>query len=161
VIKKVTQEDDFDRLAQVLNHSFLTVAYEFGLTEENCPTNSAFISGNTLKNQLTGEREFYRLVVQDKSIGFVAIEKSRKEADTFYIEKVAVVPEYRHLQYGKHLMDFAINRIRELGGKRISIGIIDKNFVLKKWYERQEFVETGKKDFDHLPFRVCFMEKIL
>ena len=33
------------------------------------------------------------------------------------------------------------------------------NIKLKKWYLSQGFIETGSKDFEHLPFRVCFMNK--
>ena len=58
-------------------------------------------------------------------------------------------------------MDFATKRILDLGGKKISIGLIDTNTELKKWYQNQGYVETGAKIFDHLPFNVCFMDKIL
>ena len=32
---------------------------------------------------------------------------------------------------------------------------------LKSWYRRRGFHETGKREFKHLPFVVCFMEKNL
>jgi hypothetical protein len=57
------------------------------------------------------------------------------------------------------LMDFASDRAKELGGKRISIGLIDSNIILKKWYGRQGYVVVEIKKFEHLPFDVCFMEK--
>ena len=56
-------------------------------------------------------------------------------------------------------MDFASDRAKELGGKRISIGLIDSNIILKKWYGRQGYVVVEIKKFEHLPFDVCFMEK--
>jgi ribosomal protein S18 acetylase RimI-like enzyme len=58
-------------------------------------------------------------------------------------------------------MDFAIERIKAFGGKRVSIGLIDSNTCLKEWYRRQGFEETGIKSFEHLPFNVCFMDKMI
>jgi ribosomal protein S18 acetylase RimI-like enzyme len=103
----------------------------------------------------------YLLRKDQKPAGFVAVEKSPKEEGTYYIEKVAVHPDRRHQGVGRELMDFAARRIRELGGKRISIALIDANTRLKDWYRDQGFVETSTKDFPRLPFRVCFMETIL
>lgn len=56
-------------------------------------------------------------------------------------------------------MAFAISKIKSLGGKCVSIALIDSHKVLKNWYLNQGFSETGTKDFERLPFRVCFMNK--
>jgi len=161
MIKKVSPEDNFKMLAKLLNDSFLTVAKEFGLTEENCPTNNAFITSGDLRSQLDGKREFYYLTDNDIPVGFVAIEKSSREEGTFYIEKVAVHTDFRNRKAGLELMNFATNRIKDLGGKKISIGLIDANIRLKEWYKQQGFIQTGVKVFEHLPFDVCYMEKTL
>jgi ribosomal protein S18 acetylase RimI-like enzyme len=101
------------------------------------------------------------LTIDKEPAGFIAIEKSEKEEGIFYIEKLGVVPRYRHKGYGKKLMGFAAKRVRKLGGKKISIGIIDSNKKLKEWYKQLGFSINGTKNFDHLPFKVCFMEKNL
>jgi len=108
---------------------------------------------------LTENREFYTYIDNGKNIGFVAIEKSLTTPDTFYIEKMAVLPDCRHQGIGKLLMDFASNRIAELGGRYISVSLINSNTVLKNWYCQQGYVECSIKTFEHLPFDVCFMEK--
>lgn len=159
MIQKVNKQDNFAALAKLLNEAFATVAKEFGLTKENSPTNNAFITGEELKSQLTENREFYVYKENTHLAGFIAIEKSSSTPDTFYIEKLAVIPEFRHLGVGLRLMDFASSRINELGGKRISIGLIDSNTRLKEWYAEQGYVVSGIKRFDHLPFDVCMMEK--
>jgi len=161
MIQQVTQQNDFNILAKLLNEAFATVAKEFGLTKENSPTNNAFIARDELKAQLIESREFYTYTNNGKIIGFIAIEKALSTPDTFYIEKLAVVPDSRHLGIGRQLMDFASNRIEELGGKCISIGLIDSNTVLKDWYNKQGYVECSVKTFEHLPFKVCIMEKIV
>ena len=160
MIQQVTKQNDFVILVKLLNESFATVAKEFGLTKENSPTNNAFITSAELKEQLTENREFYIYANNGKIIGFIAIEKS-STPDTFYIEKLAVLPDCRHLGIGRQLMDFASNRIEELGGKCISIGLINSNTVLKNWCGKQGYVECSVKTFEHLPFEVCIMEKKL
>ena len=161
MIKKVTEKDNFKSLAKLLNDSFITVTDCFGITKDNSPSHNAFIDSETLRSKLISNREFYKLDNNGYPVGFIAIEKSDKEKDTFYIEKVAVHPDYRHKGFGKQLMDFATKRILDLNGKKISIGLIDSNSQLKKWYNSQGYVETGTKVFDHLPFKVCFMDKSL
>ncbi len=161
MIHKVTADDDFRLLASLLNRSFLTVAEEFSLTKENCPTNNGFISTQELKAQLTENREFYYKEEKGVEAGFIAIERSQRNPAVFYIEKVAVLPEFRHQGTGKELMDFATNRILELQGKAISIGIINSNTGLKEWYEKQGFTVCEIKSYAHLPFEVCLMEKQL
>jgi len=154
-------EEDLATNVKILNKAHLTVAKDFNFTKENNPTNSAFIDIDTLKVQLDKGIELYLMIVQQVALGCIAIEKSSKEIDTYYIEKVSVIPEYRHHGYGKVLMDFAIDIIKQAGGKTVSLALIDSNNRLKKWYMQQGFRETGKKDFEHLPFRVCFMKKHL
>lgn len=161
MIRKITKEDDFTILSQLLNDSFATVAEEFGFTKDNCPTNNAFITNTQLYEQLSEKTEFYCYLNNNHPIGFIAIEKSSRSDTTFYIEKVAVHPDYRKKGIGKILMDFAIDRIKDLGGKQISIGLIDHNTILKKWYKSQGFIESEIRVYDHLPFKVCLLYKDL
>ncbi len=92
-------------------------------------------------------------------IGCVAIEPSKNKDKSYYIERLAVVPEKRHHGYGGSLLSYAIDKINENGGSTISIGIINENKVLKEWYKNYGFKETECKRFGHLPFEVCFMSK--
>ena len=161
MIREVKLQDDFARLARLLNNAFGTVARGFGLTKENARNNSTFITDEELKAQLTDIREFYVYEDNGCASGFVAIERSLSEPETFYIEKLAVIPECRHLGIGLILMNFASERAKELGGKRISIGLIDSNIVLKEWYGKQGFVVFEIKKYDHLPFDVCLMDKAI
>jgi len=151
--------DDLSAIVHVLQVSHGTK--EFGFTRETNPTNNAFIDASTLKNQLNKGIDLFALSVNSQLIGCIAIEKSKSTLDTFYIEKVSVVPEYRNQGYGVQLMDFALTKIKESGGKNASIALIDSFTKLKNWYRSQGFIETGTKDFEQLPFRVCFMNKQL
>jgi len=141
---------------QVIRNSFKTVAAEFGLTEQNCPAHPSFITLERLNDLKSKGAQFFGLFTSGQQIGFVTIEKAY--AETYYIEKLAVLPEYRHLGHGKTLVRFAQNYIRNNGGRKISITVIDEHTVLKKWYQELGFSEIGTKTFPHLPFTVCFME---
>jgi diamine N-acetyltransferase len=159
--KKVILDEDLTTSVNILNASHLTVAKEFNFTKQSNPTNNAFIDIETLKTQLGKSIELYLLIVDNIAIGCIAIEKSSKEIDTYYIEKVSVISEYRHQGFGVILMDFASDLIKHAGGRKVSIALIDSNKRLKTWYVKQGFIETETKDFKHLPFRVCFMSKKL
>lgn len=155
----IAPEQDLSTIVKVLNLSHGTIAGDFNFTKEDNPTNNAFIDEKTLREQLKNGIALYGLKMGNRLVGCIAIEKSKREADTYYIEKVSVLPEFRHQGIGVRLMDFATDKIKNAGGKIISIALIDSNSKLKKWYLSQGFVETGFKDFEHLPFRVCFMRK--
>ncbi len=155
----INPEQDVSAVLKVLNLSHGTIARDFNFTKEDNPTNNAFIDEKTLREQLKNGIALYGLKMGNRLVGCIAIEKSKREADTYYIEKVSVLPEFRHQGIGVRLMDFATDKIKNAGGKMISIALIDSNSKLKKWYLSQGFIETGFKDFEHLPFIVCFMRK--
>jgi ribosomal protein S18 acetylase RimI-like enzyme len=155
----INPDEDVSAVLKVLNLSHGTIARDFNFTKEDNPTNNAFIDEKTLREQLKNGIALYGLKMENRLVGCIAIEKSKREVDTYYIEKVSVLPEFRHQGIGVRLMDFATDKIKNAGGKIISIALIDSNSKLKKWYLSQGFVETGFKDFEHLPFRVCFMRK--
>lgn len=147
----------FDECVKVIRNSFITVANHFNLTKENAPTNPAFIEIDALNKMYEKNIDMFIVLENDVYIGFVAIEKANNEI--YYMEKLAILPEYRHKGYGKKVMDFVVNYVKCKDGKKISIGIINENDILKKWYLSYGFIETETKVFKHLPFTVCFMEK--
>ncbi len=149
----------FPECADAIRSAFLTVAKEFHLTKENAPTNPAFLEMEALNQMAEKKIELFAVLEEDACIGFVGIEKA--DDDLYYMEKLAILPEHRHKGYGRKVMDFVSGYVRDKGGKRISIGIIDENTILKNWYIEYGFQETERKVFKHLPFTVCLMVKSL
>ncbi len=147
----------FEEYARVIRNSFITVAEEFNITRESAPTNPAFAGADSLEKMKEKGIELYGAFRDDLCIGFVAIERANEEV--YYMERLAVLPEYRHNGYGKELLDFVFEQVKKYGGRKVSIGIINGNRVLKDWYIKYGFTEAGTKRFAHLPFEVCFMEK--
>lgn len=135
------------------------MAHDFNLTKENCPTHASLITEKQLYELHEKGQWFFGLFVGSSQAGFVAIEKSNQA--TFYMGKLAVIPEVRHQGYGEKLVRFAADYAYNHDAQRLSIGTIHEHEVLKAWYKRLGFYETGIKKFAHLPFTVCFMEKEL
>lgn len=159
--QEVLSETELLEARDIIIRSFITVTDEFNITTENCPANPAFMPLEKLKSLKTGRTELYLLYFNELPVGFVAIEESEKDATIFYIEKLAVLPDFRHKKLGEKLMEFAENQIRINGGKEISLGIIYENEQLKNWYKALGYAENGTKVFSHLPFTVGFMRKAL
>ena len=155
----VRTEAEIQECAREIACSFGTVAKDFGLTADNAPTNPAFLNPAKLREYLKKSAILHGLVCDEGMIGCVAIEKSKREPNTFYIERLAVLPPHRHCDHGKAQMDFAIGMIRKAGGREASIGIMTQNKPLKHWYLGQRFVERECKRFERIPFEVCFMSK--
>ncbi|HEY41303.1 MAG TPA: GNAT family N-acetyltransferase [Dehalococcoidia bacterium] len=156
-IREITDERELRSSARVIRNAFRTVALELNLTRENSPTHPSFMTTGRLRKDRNRGLNFFGLFLGDRQIGFIAVEKA--DAALYYIERLAVLPANRHQGYGKKLMDFAFEYIRANGGIRVSIGIINEQTVLKDWYKGLDFVETSTREFAHLPFTVCFMER--
>jgi diamine N-acetyltransferase len=157
IITEVKTQEIIIQSVHLLRESFKNVADEFNLTEVNCPTNAAFITFEKLMELMDHGIKMFGLFINNIQAGFIAIEKAN--INEYYIEKLAVMPDYRFNGLGRILMEHAFDYIIKNDGKLVSIGIINDNIHLKDWYGKLGFIETGTKKFKHLPFSVCFMER--
>lgn len=139
----------------VINQSFQTVAFEFGLTIENCPTNGAFIKADRLMQEYKKGNLMYGYYEDDKLIGFAEITHMK---DTQYsLDKLSVLPDYRHKGIGEKLVYHGASLVSQLGGKNIIIGIIDEDIRLKNWFLKLGFGVIETRQTKHLPFTVGIM----
>ena len=140
----------------VIHKSFETVAKEFNLTKENCPKHTSFMPLSFLETQIEWGWKMYGLYAGKKIIGYMSLSKADEES--YELHNLCVLPEYRHKEFGKMLLDFAKDKVIELGGNRIKIGIIEESARLKEWYILNGFVHIGTKKYDHLPFTSGYLE---
>lgn len=155
VIREVS-DNELETSKNIIRDSFATVAKNFNLTKENCPTNGAFIELERLTSDRSKGIKMFGLFVDNKQAGFVAVAK--QSSFIYEMEKLAVLPQFRHNGYGKALMDHVKEYVKAQQGEIVSIGIIDENSTLKEWYTKYGFIDKGTRTFSHLPFTVCFME---
>ncbi len=158
VIRQATW-DDVPLLAEVIRAAFLDVADRLALTADTCPTHPSNCAATWIEKALDKGVRYYIGEEGGKAWGCVALERANPEV--CYLERLAVLPEFRRKGFGKSLVDHALAEARALGARRVQIGIIAEQGELRVWYERLGFLPTKSARFDHLPFRVLFMSRPL
>ena len=143
--------------AEVIRQSFATVARDFNLTKENCPGHTSFITNERLSDKIKNGYYPFGYFTNGKLVGFASLTDMGN--GVYEMNNVSILPEYRHFGYGQALLDFCKEKARELGGHKITIGIIEEATTLKNWYAANGFIHTGTKKFEHLPFTVGYMER--
>jgi ribosomal protein S18 acetylase RimI-like enzyme len=156
-IHELCSDEELRDCVALLRTSFGTVAREFGLNEESAPTNAAFTTLENMRRHLQNGMKLYGMAFDSSLIGCVATKRSKKDELVFYIERLAVIPEKRMHGYGGQLVSFALEQILRDGGATASIGLMDNNDKLKKWYISKGFVQHDRRRIEHLPFKICFM----
>ena len=157
MIIKVDSKEQLKICLDIIHNSFITVANDFNLTRENCPSHTAFMSIEKLEKQFADGRSMFIYQKGDKNAAYFSLNKI--DENIAELDNFAVLPAFRHFGIGREMIEFAKEYARKkLCANKITIGIIEENAVLKKWYEGLGFVHTGTKEFPHLPFRVGFME---
>ena len=149
--------DELSTALHIICNSFATVAEEFHLTKENCPGHTAFITFEKLQMKYNSGDRMYLYYLDSVPVGFFSLKQI--DSETWGLDHLAVLPEYRHRGIGEELLEFAEKTVREQNGKLLKIGIMEENVKLKRWYLCNGFLSTGTKRFAHLPFSVGFMEK--
>ena len=160
MIREITH-DDVNRCVNVIKESFLTVAEEFGFTEENAPRFTAFATDEQRINwHLTVEhRPMFGYFENDKLVGYYSL--FIQDGQQCELNNLCVLPEYRHRKIGTELLEDAYTKALNMNCRVMNIGIVEENTVLRKWYEQKGFVHTDTKKFDFFPFTCGYMRKEL
>ena len=146
---------DISRLVEIIKTSFHQVAVRFGLSEENCPKHPSNCRATWIADALDNGIRYFILDSEGLGCGCVAMEQA--SPDACYLERLAVLPSERRQGFGKALVDHVLETAKELGARRVDIGIIADHTELRDWYGKIGFVEQKTVDFPHLPFRVLLM----
>ncbi len=149
-------ESEIDECAAVIRASHATVANNFGLTKENCPTHTSFIQPEKLKMQFDHGCPMFVYIEDSKIVGYFSMIPQKDGG--LELDNLSVLPQYRHKGYGAEMIKYAVNTAKSMNVDALKIGIIEENTILKNWYLRNGFVHIGTRKFEHLPFTVGFME---
>ncbi len=142
-------------LSKLIRSSFADVAERFHLTPENCPKHPSNCTQKWIDADVKRGVSYFILKNKDIVIGCVGVE--RADNHTCYMERLAVLPEYRKKGFGKKLALHAIRLSKQLGVNHVGIGIIAGDTGLRNWYEKMGFKQKKTLAFDHLPFDVMLM----
>ena len=153
--------EEIPECVNVIRTAFKTVADEFGFTEENAPRFTAFaIDDKRIYYQFSEEHKpMYVYLKGDKIVGYYSL--AILNEDEIELNNLAVLPECRHDGIGRRLLEDCFTRAKALGAKKLKIGIVEENQVLRKWYESNGFIHLGTKKFDFFPFTCGYMEQEL
>ena len=160
IIIKPIEKIDLPVCLEIFHKGYETVAVEFGLTEENCPDRGrASLPFEKLTDDFeSGSMMFGYFLDNDnnKIVGFLGIKI--RENGVCKLDDIIVLPEYRQNGYGQKLLDFCKQTAKENGMDKIMLGMIDDNKNLRKWYEKNGFINVGYKNYENAPFTVGTME---
>ena len=155
---RTAERADIPECVEVIRRSFQTVADAFGLTRENAPRFTAFATTEArLIWHMDGEHRPMFLDEEDGMIvGYCSL--LIKDDGTCELGNLAVLPEYRRRGIGGALLDHAVEAARNLGCSAVTLGIVEENTALRKWYERRGALHTGAEKFDFFPFTCGYMK---
>jgi N-acetylglutamate synthase-like GNAT family acetyltransferase len=153
-IRRAT-EGDISLLTDLIRNSFKDVANQFNITEENCPTHPSNCTADWVKETLKKGTEYFILTEDSNVIGCVALGKANQEV--YFMERLAVLPEYRDKGYGHTLVDYCFKQARERMAKRVEADVIADHDELVEWYRRLGFRFKQRARFNHIPFPVAYM----
>jgi len=148
----------YEDAAGVIRAGFKDITERFGITELNCPHASCFATAERLLKQNSGGRIFYGIYDDARLVGCASFSGGENNPGVYELSNLAVLPDYRRRGCGKMFLDFFKQKTIEAGGNKIEIGMINENSVLRKWYETNGFVHTGKKKYPGFPFTSGYME---
>ena len=152
---------DILECVNVVRESFLTVADEFGFTEENAPRFTAFATTEErLMWQFESEhRPMYAYFDDGNIVGYYSL--AILEEHKCELNNLCVIPSYRHKGIGEQLLNHAFHMAKAMDRTKMQIGIVEENNILKRWYKEMGFIHTGTEKFDFFPFTCGYMEREL
>ncbi len=151
--------EEIPECVRLIRESFQTVADDFGFTVENAPRFTAFATDEgRLRYQLCREkRPMFVYMKGNRIVGYYSLALlNEAEAE---LNNLAVLPEYRHCNIGRKLLEDCFAKVKQTGRTKIKIGIVEENEILKNWYKKYGFVHTGTVKYDFFPFTCGYMEK--
>lgn len=93
------------------------------------------------------KHEFYLAIDNKKEAGFISLGRDEKDPSIFILHKIYVLSEMQGKGVGKKLLDFTIEKSRELGGKFLQLNVNRFNKALQ-FYEKHGFNVILEEDID-------------
>ena len=158
---RVVKREDIPSCVNLIRTSFMTVADEYGFTEENAPRFTAFaISADRLYLHMDQEHRPMFAAEEDSILcGYYSL--LIQENGECELNNLAVLPQYRHRGIGKQLLEHSFAVAKSMGCHSMNIGIVEENTVLRKWYEQNGAVHIGTQKYDFFPFTCGYLKRAL
>lgn len=153
------KEIDRSQLAECLNvlhAAYEPIAVRFELTNENCPYRGrAELPLEVLTEEFSSGAKMYGYYIENSIVAFLSLSEGENRIK---INDIVVLPEWWHKGIGTEMLGFAKCQATKLELPKVALGMIDDNKILRRWYEKNGFVNVGYKQFPNAPFLVGYME---
>ncbi|MDR1589206.1 MAG: hypothetical protein LBS51_03325 [Oscillospiraceae bacterium] len=100
----IIEISDSKYITTILHDAFITVAQEYNYIKENAPEFTAFINYDIIEGQLNNGLKMYGYKKNDKIVACVGY--SHNKDQTYLVERLATLPEYRHFRYRENINEF-------------------------------------------------------
>ena len=143
----------------ILKASYEDSAISYGMTEENCPYRGRTrLPLEKLEEEFSNDSTMYAYLLNDEIVGFLSLSVVSNELK---INDIAIIPDFQNKGFGNELLSFSKDKARELNCTKITLGMVNDNLQLKKWYERYGFKTIRLKKFDAVSYTIGIMECLL
>ena len=143
----VASDREIVSVVSLLNRAYRASGGETGWTTEVGLLAGDRISETTLRDEIAKKPQAFLLVykIKEEVRGCVWVEPDANR-DTWYLGSLAIDPKRQNNQHGRRLLGAAEDWIRERGGQRIKMTVIDERRTLLDWYERRGYIRTGQTE---------------
>jgi len=101
------------------------------------------------KNEIenSGDRGYYCVMYGERMVGIIIINIKHNEDKSSMGEIWAIylIEEFCGKNYGKILLDFAINELKRMEQKEIILWVFEENYRARHFYEKNNFIYNGIK----------------
>lgn len=98
MIHRITDIEQLHACLDIIHKSFKTVAEDYNLTSENCPSHTSFMTIDKLIYQFKENIAMFIYTREVESVGYFSLGKNNDKSYKLY--NLAVLPNYRHLGIG-------------------------------------------------------------
>lgn len=120
------------------------------LDELNRESEYTLIKGDIMKyaEKIIKNASLISVQREDKLVAFIAYYDNDKKRDTAFLTMLAVKKTSRELSYGKKLLEFSVENLKNLGFKKYRLEVKKDNENAIHLYKKSGFLIESEKD-DH------------
>lgn len=146
-------------VARLIRRAFRPQPALLGLNRVDHPYYAAFQTADKVRQRMAEGGQVLIAWLGDRPVGTVTYRRGREHPDDGWIERLAVLPEYRGRRFGEALMAEAEKRLRKRGARFLRLAIVKQFDGLQRFYERQGYRAAETRTYPHVPFAVLLMQK--
>ena len=107
---------------------------------DNMPTNKILWEKTLARLENPGFCEYYCVMHSNEMTGQLIVDTEYSEIWAIYLVKA-----FWGKGHGKKMLDFAINALKNVGHKQITLWVFETNHHARRFYEKHGFAPSGEK----------------